>query len=521
MKILTTAQMRQVEQECAKSGISTGVLMENAGKAVAEEVKRILGNIEQKRILLLIGPGNNGGDGLVAARHLHDQGAEISLYLFGQRASDDVNFRLVRERGITCVDAVGRKSLDWLDKYLSSAAAVIDAIFGTGKSRPLSDVFGQAVNKVKQAKERLPGLRIIALDLPSGLNADSGTVTPSCLYADNTITLGFPKPGLYQFPGAEKAGQVSVADIGIPSSLADYVNDELLTDKWVRSILPRRSLSANKGTFGRVLVAAGSINYIGAAYLACSGAMRVGAGRVTLAIASSLQPILASKLTEVTYLPLPETSPGNTSDEAANLIHNELKQYDVLLIGCGLGQTPAATRFVKSVLVGRKKLLLPLVLDADALNTLAKVRNWWQKVPDNAILTPHPGEMARLTGLSVEEVQSDRIRLSRKMAREWHKTVVLKGAYTVVASPEGRCCISPFANPGLASAGTGDVLSGVIAGLMAQGLSVYEAAAAGVYIHGKAGEQVRDRLGDTGMVAGDLLPELPLTIKRLKQNPAE
>lgn len=521
MKILTVAQMRRAEQECVKSGIPTSVLMENAGKAVAEEVRRILGTIEQKRILLLIGPGNNGGDGLVTARYLHDWGARISLYLFGQREPDDINLGLIRERSITCIDAAESKNLVWLDNYMVAAAAVIDAIFGTGKSRPLSNIFTQAVDKVKQAKEHLPGLRIIALDLPSGLNADTGAVTPSCLYADNTITLGFPKPGLYQFPGAERAGKISVADIGIPSSLVDSVSDELLTDEWARGILPKRPLSANKGTFGRVLVVAGSINYIGAAYLACSSAMRVGAGRVTLAIASSLQPILASKLTEVTYLPLPETSPGNVSTEAANLIHQELKQYDVLLIGCGLGQTPPAIRFIKSILLGRKKVLLPLVLDADALNTLAKVRNWWQKLPDDAILTPHPGEMARLIGASVEEVLSDRINLTRKIAHEWHKTVILKGAYTVVATSEGKCYISPFANPGLASAGTGDVLSGIIAGLIAQGLSVSEAAAGGVYLHGKAGDQVRDRLGDTGMVATDLLPELPLAIKRLKQYPAE
>ena len=268
-----------------------------------------------------------------------------------------------------------------------------------------------------------------------------------------------------------------------------------------------------------MLVAAGSVNYIGAAYLACSGAMRVGAGLVTLAIASSLQPILASKLTEVTYLPLPETTPGNISRKAANLVREELERCDVLLMGCGLGQSPLVVRFVKSVLFGRKSLSLPLVLDADAINVLAGVQNWWQKLTDNVILTPHPGEMARLVGASVDEVQSDRVGLARKAARAWRKTVVLKGAYTVVAAPEGRCRISPFANPGLASAGTGDVLSGVIAGLVAQGLSVSEAASVGVYLHGKAGDLVKDRLGDAGIIASDLLPELPLAIKQLKQNP--
>ena len=524
MKILTVEEMRQTEQECARIGVSTDILMENAGKAVAEEVRRIFGVIEQKRILFLIGPGNNGGDGMVAARYLHDWGSRIDLYLFGRRLPDDINLKLVRDRGITCVDAAQDENLGWLDGYLSSSSiniGVVDAIFGTGQNRPVEGIFAQALDKIRQAKEHLPGLRIIALDLPSGLNADSGVAVPSCLHADNTITLGFPKAGLFQFPGAEKVGKLSTVDIGIPSSLVESVSDELLTDDWVRSVLPRRSLNASKGTFGRVLVVAGSINYIGAAYLACGGAMRVGAGLVTLATPASLQPILASKLTEVTYLPLAEFSPGIISAEAAGLLRQKLKQYDVLLMGCGLGQDLSVARFIKCTLLRQKSVSLPLVLDADALNILAKMRNWWRKLPDNAILTPHPGEIARLIGVSVDEVQSDRVDVVREMAQEWRKTVVLKGAYTIVATPEGRCRISPFANPGLASAGTGDVLSGVIAGLVAQGLSVSEAAACGVYLHGKAGDQVRDKLGDAGMLASDLLSELPLVIKRLKQDPTE
>ncbi|MFC2072666.1 NAD(P)H-hydrate epimerase, partial [Chloroflexota bacterium] len=204
-------------------------------------------------------------------------------------------------------------------------------LFGTGTSRPLGDIFQQALDRVSQAKERQPSLHIIALDLPSGLNADSGAVDPACLYADNTITLGFPKSGLFNPPGTERAGKITVADIGIPSYLAERVTTELITDDWARSVLPKRPLGANKGSFGRVLVVAGSINYIGAAYLACSGAIRVGAGLVTLATAASLQSILASKMTEVTYLPLPESSPGIISSQAAGLIHRELSHYDVLL----------------------------------------------------------------------------------------------------------------------------------------------------------------------------------------------
>jgi len=285
----------------------------------------------------------------------------------------------------------------------------------------------------------------------------------------------------------------------------------------VRSVLPSRPIDANKGSFGRVLVVAGSVNYVGAAYLACSGALRVGAGLVTLATAASLQPILASKLTEVTYLPLPETRPGVISPQAAKVISQQLDHYHTLLLGCGLGQTEPAIRFITTVLFKLRSALPPLVLDADALNTLARVPNWWQQLTDDAILTPHPGEMARLTGLSVDKIQSDRLGITENVAKDWHKTVVLKGAYTVIATPGGQSRVSPIANPGLASAGTGDVLSGVIAGLVAQGLSLPNAAACGVYLHGEAGEVVKAKLGDAGMIATDLLTALPQVIKSLKE----
>jgi len=263
-------------------------------------------------------------------------------------------------------------------------------------------------------------------------------------------------------------------------------------------------------------VVAGSINYIGAAYLACSGAMRVGAGLVTLATAASLQPILAAKLTEVTYLPLPESSPGIVSPEAVSVIQPELERYQVLLFGCGLGQSQSAIKLTKSLFLGKKAALPALILDADALNILAGIPDWWQKLAADAVITPHPGEMARLAKSSIDEVQADRSGMATRKAAEWRKTVVLKGAYTVVATPPGKSMTSPFANPGLASAGTGDVLAGAIAGLVAQGLSLFDGAALGVYLHGKAGDIVKAVMGDTGMTASDLLPVLPLAIKRLK-----
>jgi len=264
-----------------------------------------------------------------------------------------------------------------------------------------------------------------------------------------------------------------------------------------------------------VLVVAGSINYIGAAYLACEGAVRSGSGVVTLAVARTLQPILAAKLTEVTYVPLPEAEPGILGPPAVEPAQQALLRCDAVLVGCGLGQHPATGDFLKALIFDAA--LPPLVLDADGLNILSREPRWWQRIRTAAIVTPHPGEMARLVGSSVAAVQVDRFEAARRAASEWGKVVVLKGACTVIASPSGETLVSPFANPGLASAGTGDVLAGVIVGLLGQGLEPAQAAACGVYLHGLAGEMVRQELGDTGMLASDLLPALPRVIKNVRE----
>ena len=507
LKIVTVEEMRAIEQEAAKVGLPSEVLMENAGLAVARHTRKWLGSVLGRHFLILIGPGNNGGDGLVVARHLHDWGAEVHLYSPSPRAESDENLQLCRKRGID----INRASPESL---LSSVDVVIDAFFGTGKSRPLDGAFKQALMKVKEARNRK--LKVVALDLPSGLNADTGAVDDACVPADLTITLGYPKQGLFTFPGASMLGQLVIADIGIPDRLADHVTTDLIDRDKVKAMLPKRSPDANKGTFGRVLVCGGSVNYIGAMYLACEAAARVGAGVVTLATPKSLQPILASKLTEITYAPLPESEYGIVAANAAEELRPSLSNSDVLLLGCGLGQSATASSFVESLLLGTTDLP-KLVLDADALNLLAKIPQWWQKAPGDAILTPHPGEMSRLTGLSVQEIQTRRHSVARDAAMSWQKVIVLKGACTVVASPDGKVSINPTVNPGLASAGTGDVLAGTIAGLAAQGLSLHDSAVAGVFLHSQAGELTKEDLGDAGMLASDLLPLLPAVIKATKE----
>jgi len=518
LKIVTPDEMREIEQRAADSGLPWNALMENAGLSIARHIKAWLGTVVHHQFVILVGPGNNGGDGLVTARHLHDWGARVHVYLCTERSADDQNYAIVRQRGIPCIIATDDLQLANLDSLLPLTGVVVDAIFGTGKVRPLAGTVKDILDRVRQARKARRDLRLVAVDLPSGVDAATGTADAACLPADLTVTLGYPKTGLYSFPAHDLLGQLVVGGIGLPEELAQDIATELVTDTYVKSALPSRPRNAHKGTFGRVLVCAGSLNYVGAAYLACEGAIRVGAGLVTLAMARSLQPILASKLTEVTYAPLPESEPGYIDSEAYRVLHEALADYDVLLMGCGLSQHPGVPDFVhRSLLDMPPSLSPPLVLDADALNSLASTPDWWQRLKQDAILTPHPGEMARLTGLSTDEISQDRLTTAQVRAAQWGKTVVLKGAHTVVASPDGNVRVSPVASAGLASAGTGDVLAGTIAGLLAQGLTPFAAATCGVYLHGKAGELVEAELGDAGMAAGDLLTALPRVIKSIKE----
>jgi len=517
LKLVTVNQMRQLEQRADKVGLPSDVLMENAGLAVAKETRKLKGNIAGSPILIMVGPGNNGGDGLVAARHLDDWGAQVTIYMYKRKTDGDKNFRLVTEKDIPCIRAEDDAGLSSLRDSLRTSEVVIDALFGIGKIRPFQGMIKDILDLVARTRQQREDMMIVALDLPSGLDADTGTVDPACLTSDATITLGYPKIGLFYFPGSQRVGTLVTASIGISQELANDIITEIITRERVTSILPPRPWDANKGTFGKLLVAAGSINYIGAAYLACTGAYRVGAGLVTLATASSLQSILAAKCTEVTYIPLPETVPGIVNEKAASVLLDTIDNYDVLLMGCGYGQHTSTLEFVRNFLFSlNNKSLKGLVLDADGLNILSQTPEWVETLRHEAILTPHPGEMSRLTGLPVKNIQANRIETARRFAAEWNKIIVLKGAYTVIAAPDGRVQLNPAANAGMASAGTGDVLSGVIAGFLSQGLDPFDAACCGVYVHSMAGELVKEELGDAGMIASDLLVVLPKAIKILK-----
>ena len=532
MKVVTAAQMTALEQESERKGVSTDTLMENAGLRVAESARRLMGGAAGKRVLVLVGPGNNGADGLVTARHLRRWGADVVAYTVNRRPEVDPKMDLAVEYGVAINAASADADLRALDRTVAECDLVIDAVLGTGRSRPLTGPVKDVVSRLRPSRHSRPtchsrgdgnpsaasGPPVLAMDLPTGLNPDTGEVDPAGIRADVTVTLGRPKVGLLTFPGAAFAGRLEVADIGLPPGLEleKDIDLEMLTAEWVRDRLPGRPANSHKGAFGHALVVAGSRNYVGAACLASQGTVRTGAGLATLAAPQSIHPIVASKLTEVIHFPLPDDAEGRMHPDGAALVHDVIDRYDSLLVGCGMGLSSGTTAFLESLLVAGPSNYKPTVIDADGLNNLARIPDWWKRLTGPVVLTPHPGEMATLTGTSITEVQKDRVDCARRWAGHWGVSVALKGALTVVAEPGGLARISPFANPGLASGGTGDVLTGVTAGLMAQGLSPFDAACCGVYLHGLAAEMVVRKHGNTGVLASDLVEQLPSRINSLR-----
>jgi NAD(P)H-hydrate epimerase len=497
VKLVTSEQMRAIEGEAFANGVSQPELMETAGRTVAEAVTRHLGGARAKRILVLVGPGNNGGDGLVAARHLHDDGADVRVLLLAPRPEDDANLTLARDREIDVLTPIESEVRDLVTTDLHRCDAVIDAVLGTGRPRPLAGVVAAAFDALSE--RRCP---LFAIDLPTGVNADTGAVDEHAVGADFTFALAYSKLGLHLLPGSTYAGNVEVLDIGLDPALGAGVDVEIMTSQWAQSSLPERPLVSNKGTFGRVMVVAGSENYTGAATLCCLGALRAGAGLVTLACIPAVRAAVAAQLPEVTFLPLPEEN-GALGTTAAEAIVRGLDGYDVLLIGPGLGQSQGVQAVVRGLLTLPQVAEVPVVIDADALNALSRIVGWHENVTCQAVMTPHPGELGRLTHRSVGEVQSNRLDIAQECAQTWGQTVVLKGAETVIASTEG-VKLSPFANAALATAGTGDVLAGTIAGLLAQDVDRFTAASLGVYLHGAAAELYADDYGSAGLLASEL-----------------
>lgn len=530
MKLVSSEQMRYLEKRTNEEVTPFSQMMERAGTLTAQAIlDRARG--DDHHVLILVGPGNNGGDGLVCARALHDAGKEVTLYIWKRDLSTpDVNFEACHSRGITQHLSETDSGLEGLRQLVRDADIIVDALLGTGVTRPIEGLLKEILEVVKaELKGNFPPgpltsviafppdekrrhKTIVGLDLPSGLNPDTGALDPATIFANITVTFAFPKLGQITFPGAEAVGELVIADIGIPRAWSGEFKFDLLLADEVADLLPTRSDNSNKGTFGKALIVAGSRNYVGAVALAAEGAARVGAGLVTVAIPASIYLALAAKLTIATYLPLDDIE-GAIAPPASKTIIENSPGYDVILLGCGIGRATPTAQFVRDLLAANLKV--PVVLDADALNAIAQVPDWREKNQGSLILTPHPGEMARLTGLGVNQIQDDRRGVAGRYAVAWNAVVVLKGAHTVIAAPDGRVNVLPFANPALATAGTGDVLAGSIAGFLAQGLAPFEAASVGAFVHGFAGELVKREIGEAGAIASDLIIRLPQAIREI------
>lgn len=529
MKLVTVSQMQAIEKEADANGLTYDQMMQNAGQGLAELVADLFVDEDQLEIVGLVGPGNNGGDTLVALTALIEQGWKASAFLV-RRKKDELVKKFVDASG-HLISSDKDDSLFHLSSSLETADVLLDGILGTGIKLPLKKEVADLLSEVNDLLDTLDvSPLVVAVDCPSGVDCDTGEAADETIHADLTVTMAAVKQGLLKLPAFEYVGELKVVDIGLPADLPSLksLQTEVADEDSISALLPERPLDSHKGTFGTALIAAGSVNYTGAVVLAGEAAYRAGAGLVTLAIPASIHAAVAGQLPEATWVLLPHQM-GVIARDSAEILATNFERATALLIGPGFGTEDTTKEFIENLLTGKAAVkrsaprigfvhaeeekkagengsLPPLVVDADGLRLLAQIKDWQSKLPAPAILTPHPGEMSALTGLSKEEIQEDRQSIASKFAKEWGHVVVLKGAFTVIASPDERTAVIPVASPALARAGTGDVLAGLIVGLRAQGLDAYAAAVAGAWIHAQAGLYAADDLGTTASVlASDVL----------------
>jgi hydroxyethylthiazole kinase-like uncharacterized protein yjeF len=503
---MTRDQMREYDRLAIEDvGVPGVVLMENAGRGAAAYALALLG--DRRRVAVLAGPGNNGGDGFVIARHLLNAGHDVTTYLAVApskiKGDAKTNYDILRSMNPRLVQATDKVALEGLPSRLRHDGFVIDALLGTGVSREVEGLFGDLIELVNQAR-----LTVLAVDIPSGLDADTGTPWGKAIHATATATFGHLKRGLVLYPGAELAGQVQVIPIGAPYQVSDRAgfDGEVLAEARVRRLIPSRPRAGHKGTFGHLLLLAGSLGKAGAAALAGQAALRTGPGLVTLATTGVAQPVLQAGSAELMVEAVIDSAEGPFDAAAEARIGTLLRGKQALAIGPGLTTEAGAAALVRYTLGIAS---VPAVVDADGLNIMAAEPERFAEIEAPLVLTPHPGEMARLTGRTVAEVQTDRIGMARELAAARDAVVALKGAHTVIAAPDGRVFVNPTGNSGMATAGTGDVLTGLVGGLLAQGVDPLDATLIGVYVHGLAGDRAAERVGRVSLVASDLIGELP------------
>jgi hydroxyethylthiazole kinase-like uncharacterized protein yjeF len=513
MRVLNSAQMREADRRTIDEiGIPSLVLMENAGRQVVAAMEAMHGELLERQVAVLCGPGNNGGDGLVVARTLMQRGVSVSVFLMGRvgdvRGDARVNLEILGHLGVTVVEIGDSQAWELHFSEVRDCSIIVDAIFGTGLNAPVAGLIASVIADVNAA-----GITVVSIDMPSGLSADAIEPIGDSIEADTTVTLGAPKLPLIIPPGETRAGDIVIADIGIPSEVIDSLEGPriaLLTRGGMRDLVTPRVPESHKGDYGRVLIVAGSPGKSGAAHLAAVGALRSGAGLVTVATPASCQAIVATMGPEYMTEALDELA-GGIDPASADRIADIAR--DVIALGPGLGQAATTQRFILA-LVDRASM--PLVIDADGLNAFAGHPDRLAgREGRDVIITPHPGEMARLVGMSTDEVQANRLDVARNFAVAHRVYVVLKGHRTLIATPDARIFINPTGNPGMATGGTGDVLTGMIAAWLAQLLDAEAACKIAVYLHGMAGDLAEADEGEVAMTSGDLAGHIGTAIMDL------
>jgi len=510
MKIVTAEEMKKLDRKATTDyAIPSLLLMENAARGLVDQIEKTIGPVRGKQIVILAGRGNNGGDGIAAARHLRMRGAEVIVYLLSpiEKVGGDAKTSLdiwMQTGGE--LQVIGSFRWNHLTQALSKSDLIIDALLGTGLSHPVTGDYAKAITLMNRAERP-----VVAVDIPSGISADTGEVLGVAVQADDTLTMALPKWGHFLQEGLEYRGRLGVVDIGFPPALIDEakIPVDLITPEMLVGFPPPRPRGAHKGTEGHLLVIAGSFGKKGAAMITARAALRCGTGLVTVALPKSID-LATAGVVEAMTLPMPETSEGTLSLAAEKRLFDAAQGKDAVAIGPGLSQNEETQRLIRTLIA---EVSLPMVIDADGLNALAGDLSLLKGRKAPVILTPHPGEMGRLIGKRTDVVQKDRFTVAANLAKRSGAIVVLKGAHTVIAAPDGFLRVNNTGNPGMATAGTGDALTGMIAAWLAQRIEPFEAATWGVAIHGYAGDLAAASRGEIGLITSDLIEKIPEAIQ--------
>jgi len=513
MRLLTAAEMRAADASAIENfGIPSAVLMENAALGVVKAAEDMSGNVAGKKIAVFCGAGNNGGDGYAAARHLFNRHASVKVFMLcapeDLQGDAALNFGILQKMGVETQLVKTESQINLMKLSLINCDIIIDALLGTGLTGAVSGKYKAVIDVINSC--RCP---VIAVDIPSGLNADDGSIHGSCIRADVTVTFAYPKIGMVFAHAGEYVGKLIVADISMPQEIEQEISAkrELITAEFCRRFLPDRNSSAHKGDFGTLLLAAGSEDMPGAAALSADAAFACGVGRVQAALPHVCRQSFAALVPEATLISLAEDNKAYLHASCLDAIRN--KEFSAMVMGMGLGRAEATGDAVKALLSAAE---VPAVVDADALFALIKEKDFVRELNIPLIFTPHEGEFARLYGRNIEYIKKNRLAAAQLFAIEWKVILVLKGANTIVATPDGRVFINNTGNPGMATAGSGDVLSGMIGALLAQKLPPAAAAAVGVYLHGAAGDAAASQLGEYSVKAGDILRFIPAAFKSVR-----